>query len=186
MNALFLEHWMYFPSIGLLLGIVETMAQTLKGQQRKLAAASLMAMAFALILGAKTYRQNEVWRNPFSFYNNIFDCGGGSARAHNNLALYYYDHEQFDNAIEEFNKAIKYSDAYSETHYNLAQAYLKLPNYKEHIGDAILQLKHSLEIDPNFYRSYQFLGDIYQSLLNDEKTAAAYHARATELNPQKQ
>ena len=108
----------------------------------------------------------------------MFSYGEVSARARNNLALYYSDHGQYDKAIEQFNEAIKISDIYAETRFNLAVTYLHLPDQRAHVTEAIENLNRSLDIDPNFYRSYNMLGDIYEVLLNDPVKAASYHARS--------
>jgi tetratricopeptide (TPR) repeat protein len=184
MNSLFLEHWMYLPSVGLFLGIAETLAVTMPQRPAFYAqAASVVTLTFAGVMAAMTYHQNGVWRDPPSFYNNIFSYGEESARARNNLALYYAQKGQFDQSIAQYQKAIKISDTYAETRYNMALTYLKLPDWRLHIQDAVDNLKRSLEIDPRFYRSYLTLGDIYGSLLNDPATAEMYRTHARELMP---
>ena len=182
MNSLFLEHWMYLPSVGLFLGIAQTIAKFLQDKPPAYArAASAAALIFAGTLCVKTYDQNKIWHDPEFFYTNIFSYGEASARARNNLALYYSDHGQYDKAIEQFNEAIKISDIYAETRFNLALTYLHMPNQSAHTDEAIANLKRSLEIDPNFYRSYNVLGDVYETLLHDPANAAIYHARGKEL-----
>ena len=52
-----------------------------------------------------------------------------------------------------------------------------MPNRRAHIPDAIANLQRSLELDPNFYRSYRVLGMIYDDL-GDKDKAKDYHDRA--------
>lgn len=181
MNALFLEHWMYLPSVGLFLGIAETCARAIKNRAKVIAIiCSLGAVVFAGVLANKTYNQNEVWLDAPHFYNNIFSYGEQSARARNNLALYYAGVGDLTGAVEQFKQAIAISDSYAETRHNLALIYLRM-DQKEHVQDALDNLNRAIEIDPNFYRSYQTMGDIYGTLLNDPDKATYYHNRAAEL-----
>jgi tetratricopeptide (TPR) repeat protein len=187
MNALFLEHWMYLPSVGLFLGFAQTVVDLTRSRPRALPmACSIAALAFVFVFSVKTYDQNKIWHDPVSFYNNIFDNGEDSARAHNNLARYYSDHGQFTKAIDQFHQAIKVSDSYAETRFNLALTYLQESEGKEHIDEALENLQRSLELQPNFYRSYQTLGDIYGDLLHDKEKADFYHARAKAIFNQKE
>jgi tetratricopeptide (TPR) repeat protein len=185
MNSLFLEHWMYLPTVGLFLGAAETLYLLLRDLPKPycgtaLGSAAGLACAFALTMGCMTYDQNKVWHDAESFYGNIFKYGERSARAHNNLALYYSDKGNFGAAIEQFKDAIDISDSYAETRHNLALTYLRMPDQPGNLQAAIDNLNHALTLDPNFYRSYQTLGDIYAATGQKEK-GDAYHARAREL-----
>ncbi|MDX2028314.1 MAG: tetratricopeptide repeat protein [Alphaproteobacteria bacterium] len=182
MNSQFLEHWMYLPTIGLFLGIAQTLSDFL--QKFKLPTLRYMAAACALIvavaLGARTYDQNMIWHDPFVFYKNIFKYGEVSARAHNNLALAYMERGDYAEAVREFYEAINITDTYPETRHNLALAILNLPNSETHIPQAIANLERSLEIDPNFYRAYTALAKIYAHT-GDKKKEAYYLAKEREL-----
>lgn len=181
-NALFLEHWMYLPSIGLFLGMAQSIFLAL-GEQRiqraKPIIAGLVTIA-ALALAFATHKQNMVWQNPFTFYTNIFKHGEITARAHNNLAMAYSEKGQFDKAVVEYRRAIEISDTYAETRHNLAVALLNLPDREERIPEALQELDRALEIDPNFYRAYLALMNIalYQKQMDK---AEAYKKKAEDI-----
>ncbi|MDR3450636.1 MAG: tetratricopeptide repeat protein [Alphaproteobacteria bacterium] len=170
-NAIYLEHWMYLPSVGLFLGVGETAAKLLQSRSRSsVFACSAIVLSFAGVLSVKTYNQNVIWHDPVSFYGNIFKYGERSERAHNNLALYYMHEGDYDDALEQFNQALAISDTYARTRYNIAVTYLHMPDQSAHIPEAIQSLNRAIELDPKFYRSYQLLGDIYDSLGDKDKT----------------
>ncbi|MDR3425428.1 MAG: tetratricopeptide repeat protein [Alphaproteobacteria bacterium] len=182
MNARFLEHWMYLPSVGLFLGIAEMLAKFLRGRSTiERSACSGAALAFAAMLSVMTYNQNKVWHDPVSFYNNIFAYGEGSARARNNLALYYSNRGDYDDALKQFQKAIETGDTYAETRYNLALTLLREPDQRANVSSAIENLKRSVEIDPSFFRSDQLLGEIYDNILHDKEKADYYYGQAAVL-----
>ena len=182
MNSLFLEHWMYLPTVGLLLGLAQTVVGLTHNHARAfLLASGAATIGWAICFFCMTYDQNKLWHDPVVFYNNIFAYGENSARAHNNLALYYSDHGQYTKAIEQFDLAIKVSDTYAETRYNLALTYLRNAEQENYVAKAIQNLQRSLELEPGFYRSYQALGNVYDLLLHDKDKAASYRAKAEAL-----
>ena len=154
MNSLFLEHWMYLPTIGLFLGIADSVTPLVTRTSWLHYTALGSAMIAITALSARTYEQNKIWREPIAFYNNIFDHGVSSPRARNNLAIAYTNNHDLPKAIEEYRRAIKEGDTYAETHFNLALALLQLPDQKAQIPAAIAELERSLVIEPRFYRSY--------------------------------
>ncbi|MDR3449062.1 MAG: hypothetical protein P4M15_04835 [Alphaproteobacteria bacterium] len=180
MNSLFLEHWMYLPTVGLFLGIAETLATGLQPLPRARMALATLVLCFAAGLAAKTYAQNAIWHDPGSFYTNIFDYGEVSARARNNLGLYYSSQGRLDEGAAQLKEAIQISDTYAETRHNLALIYLRMPNQQAHIQDAIDNLNRALEIDPNFYRSCETLSQLYGAL-GDKEKADYYRERAEEI-----
>ncbi|MFA5041690.1 MAG: tetratricopeptide repeat protein [Bdellovibrionales bacterium] len=181
-NSVLLEHWMYLPSAGLFLGLAQTLYALTKRAPR---AFSIFCMSgfliFVFVLSIKTLDQNKIWRTPETLYNNIFANGESSARAHNNLALYYVDRAIYGAAIEQFNIAIRLADAYPETRYNLAGTYLHMSTSEKDVRSAIENLNRSLEINPDFYRSHEMLADIYERLLHDKEKAAFHRAEAQVL-----
>ncbi|MER2520915.1 MAG: hypothetical protein ABTQ34_09580 [Bdellovibrionales bacterium] len=173
MNSLFLEHWMYLPTLGLFLGIGETLGRSLEAKNWNKAKYALACCALigCAALGAKTLEQNAVWYSPFTLYPHIFANGERSPRGHNNLALAYQKNHQLPESIAELRKAIKEGDTYAETHHNLALALLSLPDGNARKEEAIKELLRALEIEPKFYRSRLTLSQVYASMGKDQESA---------------
>ena len=180
MNSLFLEHWMYLPSAGLFLGSTQMIVELLDKHPKALAGTSLAGIMAAVVLSIMTYNQNIIWSTPDLFYNNIFNNGEESARARNNLALYYSGQGNLKAALEQFDKAVKATDSYAETRYNMALTHLKI-NQAANADIAIENLNRSLQIDPSFYRSYLALSAIYLHLKKDQQKADEYKRKADEV-----
>ncbi len=207
MNGVLLEHWMYLPSAGLFLGLGQTLASASKNAPRAAHALCAAACAVSLALGVATYEQNKTWRDHVSFYGRILSYEKNATRAHANLASYYIGRGDYDEAIGHLAAAIEISDVHAEARYNLASAYLHkafrkqypaadapadpykqpytfsippslTPTQKENVAKAVENLKRSVEIQPDYFRSWQTLGDVYERVLKDKKQAAIYHAKA--------
>jgi hypothetical protein len=138
-NSLFLEHWMYLPSIGLFLGMGEALAQPLI-RLKAAKIAGVIAFVIALVFGYLTYAQNEIWHDPVVFYKNILDRGETSVRARNNLGIVYMERGEYGKALEQFQLSLKSSDLTPETHQNIASLLSKNLDGQEHLKEEIGEL----------------------------------------------
>jgi hypothetical protein len=145
-NSFFLEHWMYLPSIGLVLGggmALMKIVNNRKTLQLITAGAACIALFFLFLL---TWQQNITWRDPITFYSYILRFEPGTARVHNNIAMAYDEAGQDPMAATHYEQAIKIDDHYAQTRYNLARLLLKNGRKQE----AVQHLKRALEINPRF------------------------------------
>jgi tetratricopeptide (TPR) repeat protein len=182
-NGFFFEHWMYWPTVGLFLGAAQNFALWLKAKNLNESIGTpvaIIAAVAALALGVRTSDQNTVWRDPITFYSYTIAQGAKSARVHNNLANAYMDRGDLPDGIKELRAAIKISDAYPQTHHNLALALIALPDRDAHLDEAMIELRRATDIDSNFFQSYELLGNIYD-YRGDPWHADLYHGRATEI-----
>ncbi len=174
-NSLFLEHWMYLPSIGLILGLMAWLSRTRIPGLPVLAVSAIIALA----LGSVTFIQNRVWASPITFYENILRAAKGNCRVHNNLGMAYAERGEGDRAIEQYLKAVAIKDVYAQVRHNLAEEYMRRGDLQE----AIVQLKRALDIDPQFYYSYKNLAAVYQRL-GDQKEAQRYFDLYQKIRPE--
>lgn len=194
-DAMISEGWIYMPAIGLVLGLAQALAvwvNGLKFEKAPALAAAGVAVA-ALLLGIKTYNQNEIFQTPVTFYENIFKCGGNRVRAYPDLGIYYLNKQDFDNSVKYFKLAVENPNERNvpsaAIHTQLALAYLGVTSdenymvmpdavikalpYTNHIPEAIDELNIALRIDPNFYFAHTLLSTIYR--WQGDKGTADYH-----------
>lgn len=167
-NSFFLEHWMYVPSIAFFALIASTAADITSNRPFARYAAIGGATLVAFVLGALTWRQNEVWETPITFYSNILKHDPNVARVHNNLAMAYSDQQQYRQAEMHYRRAIELRDDYPQTYHNLALLKVRENNLKE----ARALLEKSVEVDPQFFQSYLVLAQIYQAAGENNKAQA--------------
>lgn len=185
-DALVSEHWMYLPTVGIVLGMTETVAAWLSSlKDKKVKSVGVWpVIPAALVLALLSYVQNRAWNNPETFYNHIFSCGGTAPRDHSNLGIFYLGEGEFEKAIEQFrivaaDPGINTPATMTSLHFDLAAAYLQV-RLDEHglitvqglraalpstpasrIEEGIEELKKSLETNPNSYWANTFLSEIY-------------------------
>ena len=91
----------------------------------------------------------------------------------------YFNAGKFDQAIEEFKKAVKTDPAFAFAWDDLGLSYRKLGKY----DDAIKCYKKSLELDPKGRTPLMNMAVAYQ-LSNDNKIAIAIYKKYIEINPE--
>ncbi|MFH0948781.1 MAG: tetratricopeptide repeat protein [Elusimicrobiota bacterium] len=162
-NALIMEHWLYFSLFGISVLIASWVNSrpTLKN----------IFLFCILIWGGLTFYQNRVWKNPYIFFQHILKYNPDSVAANNNFAMALVEKGELDKSIYHYKKAISLSDTFSQPHHNLARIYIA----KNDLRNAIDEYNRALEIDPNFVFTHQDLANIWAQL--GEKQKAEYHQR---------
>lgn len=124
-NGLIYEHWLYLPIIGFFIALYGLKQIMIPKQFQEKTNTFLQLLLFIVIsiYIFLTIRQNYIWGNPIRFYKHTL-AFSSSPRLHNNLAMAYADNQEYENAIEQYTKAIELGDYYSQSHHNLANTYL--------------------------------------------------------------
>ncbi|MDX2028093.1 MAG: tetratricopeptide repeat protein [Alphaproteobacteria bacterium] len=181
-DTLLYEHWMYLPSLGLLLGLAQTsnlQIETLKAPlKRQVYHCTIAAVLCATaLLGILTWKQNRIWHDPIAFYENIFRYGGSAAKARVNLGTLYTKRGEYTKAVEQYRLAIANSnDTISMAHNNLAQTLLAMDSRKN-AAEALRHLQRALALDPKSVMALNNLADFYAKR-GDAKKARHYRNRA--------
>ena len=156
LNAMFLEHWLYVPLVGILILISGAWDSTKSIQAKRMLAGVLVV--FTLFFTVRTIARNADWADPVRFYNNELKYTKTSARVYNNLAMEYSERKNDKLAIKYYKKAIELRDEYPQTHYNLANSYATL-------GDLVSAEKeylNAIKMSPTFLYSYPRLLNVYK------------------------
>lgn len=160
---------------------------------------------------AKAYGKNNDKTNAILFFNKTIELKPDANDAFQ-LGTLYYEMNQFENAIPQFESALKQGKSKSETLYNMGLCYFGLKNYNEalqlfnealegtsdeklvyySIGNtnmqlkdyksAILNLEKCIAIDSNFAKAYYIIGFAYYNT-NKIFDAKAAFIRAHQLDP---
>ncbi|MCI5055008.1 MAG: tetratricopeptide repeat protein [Flavobacteriales bacterium] len=165
LNAMYLEHWIYIPIIG----IIVLVFQILHTWLPKNVIAALTAI-LVIALGIRTTLRNQEWTDIEKFYLNELQYTKKSSRIYNNLAMYYAENKQLKKSIKYYRLAINTNDSYAESHYNLSGALLETGNWNE----ALNELYKALMINPNFIYAYPRLHEVFTELKYYDNAYLAY------------
>lgn len=160
MNSLFLEHWLYVPSIALF------WAAAVLLQKIPIRLALTITAAAVVTLGMLTYKQNRMWESPITLFSRILKFNPKASRVRHNLAMAYSDNGQDDLALKEYEISLQdQPQKYPQTYHNMALIYLKRNDFAT--GESLL-LK-AIEISPRFHPSYAYLIQLYKFTKQNEK-----------------
>lgn len=176
LNSLFLEHWMYMPSMALFFAIGAILELLWRRKLQRIAATA-GAVILCLVFASVTYAQNRVWENSITLFSHILSLNPDVARARHGLAMAYSDLGEDTKALELYEEALR-QQPYPATHHNMGILFIKqnrLDKAEEHFLKA-------LEIDPSFHPSYGYLIQINQ-VQGNEKKAREYEAKLRALKP---
>lgn len=168
-NALFLEHWMYLPTIGAVLMLGHGVDQ-FRPNLKNWAVIGLLMVALAL--GLQTHRQNRVWESAISFFSNTLAHNPGSDRTRHNLAMAFSDVGRNDEALEQYQIVVEHTDQYPQPFHNMGRIYLERGQYDK----AEIYFKRAIAINPRFFQSYAALVELYQ-LKGDRVQASEYQKK---------
>lgn len=163
LNSLFLEHWMYMPSMAffLFIGMVLTFVKLRSAKLYR----GLLVLMFVIIgfSAHATHVQNRVWSSSISLFSHILRLNPEVARARHGLAMAYSDLGEDTKALELYEEALRQRE-YPQTYHNMALIYLKKGQLEK--GEEFL-LK-ALHRDPQFFPSYPYLINLYYQLGKQE------------------
>lgn len=165
LNAMYLEHWIYIPIVGL----VMLVALLYEWLQKKKWNAVFLIFLVPVLVGciAGTHMRNKEWADIEKFYKNELKHGGSSVRIYNNLGMYYADKGQLDKALGMYYKGVETWDNFPQLHHNIAGILLE----KNRVNEAYEEVYKALMLNPNFIYSLEKLRQIYIGVGDQERAA---------------
>jgi len=181
------DRYTYLPSIGpfFLMGLcIASLWKKDAAPKNGVTLKRLSVIAFSIlissILSVMTIKQIRIWRDPLTLWDTElrrYSIPG----AYNNRGNAYLLLGQYQQAIEDYNKALKQDRDFAKAYNNRGLAYEKLGKYQLAIED------FSLSIRTNNHEPLAYLnrGNVFKALSNYQKAIQDY-SKAIELNPRKE
>jgi tetratricopeptide (TPR) repeat protein len=169
------EHRMYLPLIAIaafaVLGI-----KRLAGRGYLLIVVSL-----AFVLGFLTWRRNEAYLSLESLWRDTVVEYPYSDRAHFNLGCALQPLQgKLDEAIAEYEQALKLNPDYLQARVNLGTALERIPG---RVNEAVAQFEQALRFNPNSPQAHVNLGSALERIPGRINEAIAEYEEALRLNP---
>jgi Flp pilus assembly protein TadD len=151
LNATVAEHWLYLPSVGLLIFLAGC-AIELPSRHWKLAVA--LALLATAGLSVRSHMRSTDWVTAETFYRRTFAAGGTSARNGVNLGLIFADRGDYAQAEKIFRKVIEIAPDYPIAQNDLASALSRQGKIKE--AEALFALieKSSMQTRKEYPRTW--------------------------------
>jgi tetratricopeptide (TPR) repeat protein len=126
LNATVAEHWLYLPSVGLLIFLA---GWAIEMPPRRRAVLGYAAMVAVVALGVRSFIRSGDWSNEETFYKRTLAAGGTSDRVSVNLAQVYARRHDYQAAEELLRKILQTNPEYP-TARNTFSAVLRLQGKK--------------------------------------------------------
>lgn len=158
------EHRMYLPSAGVFISLITVVVILADkyGRRRNTSGAATFAFLsiVVIVLIAATFSRNIVWKDEVNLWKDVVSKSPNKPRGYNNLGDAYYSSGRLDEAVKEYENAIKLLPNYPMAHTNLGIIYQsrnQIDKAVEHYRIAVKAASYgSAEAHCN-------LGAIYQS-----------------------
>ena len=125
---------------------------------------SILKRAFVIIpliliissLSLMTIKQIEIWRDSITLWNKELKLYS-TPLAYNNRGNAYLSLDKYQQAIEDYNKAVELNPEYALAYYNRGNAYLSLDKYQQAIED----FDRAIALNPHYVNTYNNRGIAY-------------------------
>jgi Flp pilus assembly protein TadD len=176
----FTERYLYLPSFGFVL-LLAVVFSWVKENQSKFSFLILKIITVFLVglYSFGTISRNTVWNNDLILFSDIVKKSPEAALPHNSLGIAYGKVGRIDEAISEFQAALKLKPSYAEAHTNLGVVYAKQGRTNEAINEYLIALSLYPE-DVNAL--FNLANDYADQGRNDE--AINRYRTALKLNPE--
>src|SRR5579862_8399914 len=154
------DRYSYIPSVGILLSLVWGISElTTSWRFRAIAGGTMVAAALALCL-VLTRAQLAVWKNSETLFTHTLSVTHGNYLAHNNLGVVLDQEGHGEEAIDQYNLALKIKPGYPEALKNLGVAF----EHKGQLEKAEEFFQDALKQRPDFASAHNGLGSVYEKV----------------------
>lgn len=158
------EHRVYLPSVGIFIAVAAGMTAVANYFSSKTTAVTAILAIIIIVFSAATYMRNNVWRSARELWEDTALKSPETIRPFYNLGNEYLKQQQYDKAIEMYQRALQIkpkefvvSDAYLGSYNNLGIAYCSIGQYET----AIELFNQFIKQNPGYIEAYNNLGGVY-------------------------
>ncbi len=172
------DRYTYLPQIGIVLAITWTAADATAGIRRLQRSVAFTAVAVTVTLAWCAFHQTRYWRNSESLWLHTLAVTKNNDLAHNNLGGVWWRSGRVDDAIREYQAALKITPESPVARNNLGSAFLK----QGKVAEAIQEFRRVLSRDPQSITGrFNLAGALLRSGRVTE--AVAEYEKALAINP---
>ena len=176
------DHWQYLPDLGLLALAAAGMTAGWRCAAPRLRwLGSGLVAALAALFGALTWAHCGMFHDDQTLYRTTLAHNPGCWMAHNNLGVAWSQLPgRLNDAIAQYEEALRLQPDYAEPHNNLGNAWSKLPG---RLNDAIAQYEEALRLKPDYVEAHNNLGNAWSQIPGRLHDAIAQYEEALRLRP---
>ena len=168
------EHRVYLPSVGFFIAVLVAIEGGLARWGDRLAyskkAIVSVMITVMLALSVATYARNTLWKDKVALWEDVLRSSPDKSRPHNYLGLAYTDQGRIDEAINEYQTAIKLNPYDYMAASNLGNAYFN----QRRVDEAFNEYQSAIKLRPDYVKAHYNLGVAYESQNRIDEAISAY------------
>jgi tetratricopeptide (TPR) repeat protein len=174
------DRYTYMPAIGISIMLAWSAAEFLTRLPRARPAIIALAAASSAVAAAVTWVQLGSWRDSRTLFQHAVDVTANNYLAHHNLGDALAEMpDGADQAIAQFQAALKIKPNYLRAHTDLGSAYAKVGRF----SDSMAEFRAAIAIDPDLAIPHNNLGNTYAQLGMWNEAISEYQT-ALRLDPE--
>lgn len=182
-DAIIADRYTYLPYIGLFFIIARFINNVMENKYAKLQSMKSVILGatvvFCLACCYITSQRTKVWHDSISLWSDAIDKFDKMPKPFNNRGLTYFNQQQYDKALSDFDRTVQLQNDYPDIHYNRGVIYYNLKRYDEALADYDIAIKQN----PKFAKALNNRGNVYH-LIGKYKEAILDYNASVEVDPQ--
>jgi tetratricopeptide (TPR) repeat protein len=177
--SLVADHYQHIAVIGIIaLATAAWRLWHIRAQGDSRRAAVIIAVAAVGVLGFLTWRQNRLYRDPITLYEDTLEKNPRCSLALNTLGNALMQEGRFQEAIADFRRAIRIKPDYADVYNNYGAALIRVGQQRE----AMAQYEQALKLKPDFPQALNNSGAALEQMGQPSEAIECYK-KALRLKP---
>jgi len=172
------ERFVYLPSLGYCMGVGLLLEKTMRSKILKSSGEILVLASLILWYGWRTYDRNKAWQTEESFWSTTVQDAPRSPRSWNGVGYVLMTQKKYDEAIQDFNKALQLNPMLLDADYNMATCFFLEGDYRR-AKKGYLYVAQWKPYDPGTLFHLAYLAEKE----HDIKSAEKYYVTILTANP---
>lgn len=157
-QAFLADRFTYIAYIGLFFLLAWALEFLFSGKTKT--AVVVCSILYFAALGIVTWNRTQVWKNSETLFTDVIRKYPDASMAHNNLGIYYRDHQQDDRAVESYTRAIETNPQGYRSYTNRGEVYFE----KGQTDKALTDMNMALKIKPGYSKALNNRAAIWGSM----------------------
>ena len=172
------DRFTYVPSLGVLVIVIWGAYELTRRWRYQEVVLSVLGWAVVILCLGLTRHQLGYWQDSEGLYRHTLEVSENNYLAHNNLGATLMEKGQVDEAISQYQEAIRLKSDYAGYQYNLGVAL----NKKGRINEALRQFQEAIRLAPDYAEACNNLGSVLMAKGQTDEAISQFQ-RAIRLRP---
>ena len=164
------ERYLYLPSVGFVLMLTLILSRFKSSRKTGTGILIIAFFVIAAFYASGTVSRNKIWKDDYHLWGDVVKKSPNSDIGYNNLGRAYFIRGNIDQAIDNYQKALRLNPGNEEAHGNLGAAFASKNIYNEAERHFLI----ALELRPGYSDAHNNIGILYGTRGHPDKAIAHF------------